>query len=218
MVSVGIILSGCGVNDGTEIQEAVSAIICLDKKNADISFFAPDINQKSVIDHTKAIEMSEKRNVKTESSRISRGKIEDIKNADPEKLDALIIPGGAGAIKNWSDIFENPEKPKMNPDLENLLNKMHELKKPTGAICISPVLVTAALKEFKPEVTIGTDINTAKLVESLGGIHKKCLVNEIHFDENNLIVTTPAYMLASGPYEVYQGIEKLVDKIIEICS
>ncbi|MGM0417920.1 MAG: isoprenoid biosynthesis glyoxalase ElbB [Thermodesulfobacteriota bacterium] len=218
MASVGIILSGCGVNDGTEIQEAVSAMICLDKKNADISFFAPDINQKSVIDHTKASEMSEKRNVKTESARICRGNIQNIKNADPYKLDAVIIPGGAGAIKNWSDIFENPDESKVNPDLENLLNKMHELKKPTGAICISPVLVTAALKEFKPEVTIGTDINTAKLVESLGGVHKKCLVSEIHFDKKNLIVSTPAYMLASGPYEVYQGVEKLVAKIIELCA
>ena len=45
------IMSGCGVYDGAEIVEATSAIIHLSKHNANISFFAPNIEQLHVVNH-----------------------------------------------------------------------------------------------------------------------------------------------------------------------
>ena len=218
MKSIGIILSGCGVNDGTEIHEAVITMLCLDRINADISYLAPDINQSSVIDHTNQLAMPESRNVKTESARISRGNIKDIKEADPDKLDALILPGGAGAIKNLSKIFENSKNPNINKDLSKLVKDMHSRNKPIGSICISPLLIAGILGDFKPVLTIGDDINTAQMIENFGGIHKKCKYDSIITDEENLLVSTPAYMVSSGPAQVYEGISKLVDKIIELCE
>ena len=47
-----VLLAGCGVYDGTEIQEAMAAIFELSKGGADISYFAPDMEQMHVIDHT----------------------------------------------------------------------------------------------------------------------------------------------------------------------
>jgi enhancing lycopene biosynthesis protein 2 len=44
-------MSGCGVYDGVEIVEATSAIIHLSKNNANISFFAPNIEQLHVVNH-----------------------------------------------------------------------------------------------------------------------------------------------------------------------
>lgn len=44
-------MSGCGVFDGTEITEATSIMIHLSKNNADVTFFAPDIEQLHVINH-----------------------------------------------------------------------------------------------------------------------------------------------------------------------
>ena len=216
MPSIGIILSGCGVNDGTEIHEAVITMLCLDKHNAELEFFAPEGDQEDVIDHETGIKLSETRNIKTESARISRGNIKSISKANPSELDAVILPGGFGAMKNLSKLYKNPKKTSVDKDLLSLLEKMHELKKPIGAICISPVVIAAALGKFKPELTIGNDRNTANIIESFGGTNTNCKAYEICFDEKNIIVSTPAYMLAKGPWQVYEGISKLVDKILNL--
>jgi enhancing lycopene biosynthesis protein 2 len=43
-----------------------------------------------------------------------------------------------------------------------------------------------------------------------------CKVDEICVDSKNSIVTTPAYMLGSGIADVATGIQKLVEKVIEM--
>jgi Uncharacterized protein involved in an early stage of isoprenoid biosynthesis len=95
---------------------------------------------------------------------------------------------------------------------------MFKAGKPIGAICISPVIVAAALREAKPTVTIGTDIDVAKAIEDMGARHLACPVNEMVVDEENKIVTTPAYMLGKTIKDVAEGIEKLVNKVIELAK
>ncbi|PID78289.1 MAG: isoprenoid biosynthesis protein ElbB [Deltaproteobacteria bacterium] len=216
MPSTGIILSGCGVNDGTEIHEAVITLLCLEQKKSDISFFAPDMNQSVVIDHTTGNPTTESRNIKIESARISRGKTQELSMADPEEIDALILPGGTGAVRNLSKIAENPGQAQVNENLKNLILKMHSMKKPIGAISISPIIIAAILSDFSSELTTGNDINTAQLIKSFNCIHRECNATDICFDEKNLIVTTPGYMLAKNTAQVYEGISKLVDKIFEL--
>lgn len=216
MASIGIVLSGCGVNDGTEIHEAVLTMLCLDQKNAEISFFAPDKNQTDVIDHATGIKTTDSRNIKSEAARISRGKIQDIKEADPSQFDALIIPGGAGSMKNLSDLNYNPKSPALDEDIKKLILKTNELRKPIGAICISPILIAMALGDLNPHLTIGNDRNFAKIIEDLGGIHVEKKATEICFDQKNIIISTPAYMLANGPSEVYEGVLALVNKIYDL--
>jgi enhancing lycopene biosynthesis protein 2 len=108
---VGVVLSGSGVFDGSEIHEAVSLIIALDRRGAQITFLAPDTPQTQVINHmTGKPEPGEKRNVMVESARIARGKIRDLASVDVDELDAVIFPGGFGAVKNLYDIAINGEK------------------------------------------------------------------------------------------------------------
>ena len=90
--------------------------------------------------------------------------------------------------------------------------------KPIGAICIAPATLTKALAEKKPEVTIGSDKDTASAIEAMGGQHKECKVDMIHLDSKNKIVSTPAYMLGPGIKDVAQGIEKLVAKVVDLIS
>ena len=45
-------------------------------------------------------------------------------------------------------------------------------------------------------------------------VESKRQVDEIHFDENN-VLSTPAYMLAENISQVASGIEKLVDKLVK---
>ena len=96
MKKVGVLLSGCGVNDGAEIHESVLTMLFLDKAGVEMILMAPNIDQMHVINHYTGQEMEEYRNVLVESSRIARGEIKDMAEVSGNDLDAFIIPGGFG--------------------------------------------------------------------------------------------------------------------------
>ncbi|HMA67757.1 MAG TPA: isoprenoid biosynthesis glyoxalase ElbB [Desulfosalsimonadaceae bacterium] len=216
MKTVGVLLAGCGVYDGVEVHEAVITLLALDRKGAAVVCMAPDGDQYHVVNHVTGETTEEKRNVLVESARVARGEIQDAAAVSADKLDALIIPGGFGAAKNLSNFALKGKDADVHPEVSRLLNAMAEAGKPIGAICISPAVVTAALKHKQPEVTIGNDHETAEAIEAMGGVHKACRVEEIHVDEKNRIITTPAYMLGPGIKDVASGIEKLVEKVLSL--
>lgn len=216
MAKVGVLLSGCGVFDGAEIHEAVLTLLALDRAGAQVVCMAPNTDQAHVINHLTQEVMDEKRNVLVESARIARGEIKDLKDVRASELDALVIPGGYGAAKNLSDFAFKGTAATVHPHVRQLLNDMASAGKPIGAICIAPATLTKALADRRPEVTIGTDKDTAAAIEAMGGQHKACSVDMIHLDSKNKIVSTPAYMLGPGIKDVARGIEKLVARVLEL--
>lgn len=214
---IGVILSGCGVFDGSEIHESVLTLLFIDRSGADAVCMAPDVDFE-VVNHLNQTGTSEKRNVLIESARIARGDIKNITEVSARDIDALILPGGFGAAKNLSDFAVKGADAKVEPDVERLIQEMIREKKPVGAICIAPATLAKAIADVKPEVTIGIDEATASNIEKTGAVHVKCGVDMIHVDEKNRLVTTPAYMLGPGIKEVSVGIEKLVQKIVSMIS
>lgn len=103
MKKIGVILSGCGVYDGSEIHEAVLTLLAISRSGAQAVCFAPDKQQVDVINHLTGEAMTETRNVLIEAARITRGEIRPLAQADAAELDALIVPGGFGAAKNLSN-------------------------------------------------------------------------------------------------------------------
>ncbi len=216
---IGVILSGCGVFDGAEIHESVLALLALDRAGAHIVCMAPDM-EFAVVDHRTQKTTGEKRNVLVESARIARGDIKDIADVRAEDLDALIMPGGFGAAKNLSDFAVKGPDATVHPEVSRLIREMAASKKPIGAICIAPATLAKALAKAtpgkSPEMTIGNDPGTASAIETMGGRHKKCAVDEICVDAGNRIVSTPAYMLGPGIKDVATGIEKLVNQVMSM--
>jgi len=216
-VKVGVVLSGCGVYDGAEIHEATITLLALDKAKAQIICMAPDIPQAHVINHLNGeVAENESRNVLTESARIARGEIKNMKDVSADDLDALIFPGGFGAAKNLSDFAFKGKDCEVNPEVAQLIKEMHAAKKPIGFICIAPAVAAKVLGEYHPQLTIGNDKGTAEAIEAMGGKHVVCAVNEIAVDQSNQIVSTPAYMLGPTIAPVASGIEKLVNKVLEM--
>ena len=195
-MNIGVLLSGSGVNDGSEIHESVIAMLALDRAGAEMLLMAPNIDQMHVINHYTGQEMDEFRNVLVESARIARGNIKDMAEVSGSDLDALIIPGGFGVAKNLSDYAMSGAECSINPDVYRLISEMLILKKPIGAICIAPTMMAKILAEQNQSatMTIGKDETTAKDIEAIGSTHKECFVEEIVIDEENNIVTTPAYL------------------------
>ena len=85
---VAIILSGCGVYDGAEIHESVITMLHLDRANAHVTCFAPNVPQMHVINHLNGEESPETRNVLVEAARIARGDVADLASANAEDFDA----------------------------------------------------------------------------------------------------------------------------------
>lgn len=215
---VGIVLSGCGVFDGSEIHEAVSIILALDRRGAQVTFFAPNIPQAQVIDHLTGKPLTEKRNVLVESARIARGKIRDVATASADELDAVIFPGGFGAAKNLCDFAFKGENCAVQPEVARLMKAMHAAKKPIGLACISPVVAARVFGEMRlhPRLTIGSDAATAAKIEAMGAQHQNVGPAEVAVDEANKLVSTPCYMNEVGPWTVYQGAEKMVEEVLRL--
>ena len=214
---IGVVLSGCGVNDGSEIHEAVLTLLAIDRAGAEAVCMAPNIPQHHVVNHLTGTEsLGEARNVLVESARIARGKIRDIATVSAKDIDALILPGGFGVVKNLCDYASAGPNCSPNPDVVRLAMEVHTARKPIGAICIAPVLVARMIGHEHPTLTIGTDKSVAKDVEQMGGQHVSCPVFEFVVDRERKIVTTPAYMLANSIKEAAGGIDQLVLAVIDL--
>ncbi len=214
---IGVLLAGCGVMDGSEIHEATLTLYFLDKQGAEAICMAPDKDQLDVVDHVAGTPVAEKRKVMIEAARIARGKITDVKSIKADALDAIIIPGGFGAAKNLCTFAKDGASCRVDEDVARLLQEMHRKNRPIGALCIAPAVLARLFgEEFAPEITIGTDPDTASALEHMGAKHKRANVYEIVVDSKNKIVTTPCYMLAQSIKEVGDGVQKLVAKVIEM--
>ncbi|WP_461482557.1 isoprenoid biosynthesis glyoxalase ElbB [Porticoccus sp.] len=211
---VAVVLSGCGVYDGSEIYESVLTLLRLDQAGAQVQCFAPDIPQLHVINHaTGTVVEHEARNVLVEAARLARGNIRDLAEADAADYDAVILPGGFGAAKNLSDFALQGAQLRVNPALLAFIQAMHKAGKPVGLICIAPAM-TGVLFGAGAVCTIGNDPATAEAIEASGAVHQNCTVDEVCVDRANKLVTTPAYMLAGSISEAAGGINKLVDTVL----
>ncbi|MDK9717390.1 MAG: isoprenoid biosynthesis glyoxalase ElbB [Trichlorobacter sp.] len=216
MKKIGVVLSGCGFRDGSEIHEAVCALLAIDQAGAEAICMAPD-TELNEMNHCTMELTGAKRKVLMESARIARGKIKDIAEVKATDLDALVFPGGFGAALNLCDFGQKGAAASVNPEVARLTREIHGAKKPIGAICIAPALIAAILgKEAAPTLTIGTDPGTAAEVEKTGAKHQDCPADGFVVDQANRIVSTPAYMLAGRISEVYEGIGKCVKAVVEM--
>eukprot|EP00392_Amoebophrya_sp_AT5.2_P007658 g7673.t1 len=232
---VAVVLAGCGVYDGSEIQEAVFTLNALSKKSVEFMCFAPNVPQMHVIDHTQGEPMDgETRNVLTESARICRGKIADLKHlAADSAYDAVIFPGGFGAAKNLCDLAVKGPEVTLNSEVERVVKDFHANGKPMGFCCIAPGIVAKALEGKGVEVTMGGETEgeewpytfavilifwyagTCGAVKALGGTHVEKPLAEAHVDGKNKVVTSAAYMCGTAAiHEIEESVVAMVDKTV----
>lgn len=216
MKKIGVVLSGCGVRDGSEIHEAVCTLLAIDQAGAEAVCMAPDI-EFSEVNHCTMEPTGATRKVLVEAARIARGNITDIAQVTAADIDALVFPGGFGAALNLCDFGQKGAGATVNPEVARLTREVNAAGKPIGAICIAPALIASILgKEAAPTLTIGTDAGTASEIEKTGAQHQDCPATGIVVDTKNKIVTTPAYMLAGRISEVCEGISACVKKVVEL--
>jgi enhancing lycopene biosynthesis protein 2 len=214
---IGVVLSGCGVYDGSEIHEAVITLLAIDRGGAEAVVCAPDVAQMHVINHlTLEVEPGATRNVLVESARIARGCIRDVAHVSADELDGLVLPGGYGAAKNICDFVVSGRACTVHPEVARIVRAVHAQGKPIAALCIAPAVLARLLGSERPLLTIGDDAEMAADLEAMGARHVRCPATEITVDHETRLVTTPAYMRAQRISEAAEGIEKAVDALLHL--
>ena len=209
-----VILSGCGVYDGSEIHEATMALWAITKHGCDYEIFAPDKEQHHVVNHLNGEEMNERRNVLVESARIARGKVTALDRFSAGDFDALLLPGGFGAAKNLSTFAFEGADCSVDAEVERAIREMVAREKPIGCLCISPVIIARILGDV--ELTIGQDPETAEAIGLMGGRHVRTGHGEVVIDKRYRIVTSPCYMLDANIVQIADGAENTVKAMLEL--
>ena len=225
-MKIGILLSGCGVYDGAEIQEAVLAMLAIEEMDGTVVPISIHKKQHHVINHLTGEEMPEERNMMVEAARIARGNVKGIGDVQPAELDGLVIPGGFGSAKNFTKwAFSGPEG-EILPEVKLLIVNMVNVGKPIVALCVSPVVVSKALQGsiFKPKMTIGSTEKASPYdisgfnqgLESIGVETEMKTISEIQIDYETKIITAPCYMMDASLLEVRQNIQQAIFALKEL--
>ncbi|XP_046997509.1 ES1 protein homolog, mitochondrial-like [Schistocerca americana] len=222
--TIAVVLSGCGVYDGSEIHEATAVLAHITRKGAEPIVYAPDVKQMHVIDHQKGSPVDgENRSVLSESARIARGPVKPLSELTVDSASAVVFPGGFGAAKNLCDFAVKGADCSVNPDVARVLQDFHKAKKPIALCCIAPVLAAKVLKGVT--VTLGKQDDGKGSWPHAGAIDAaKAMGANIEFknvtdacvDEKNLIVTTPAFMYNGKFHEIHDGIGVMIQKLLSL--
>jgi enhancing lycopene biosynthesis protein 2 len=219
MNNIALILSGCGTYDGSDIREVVLISYELEKRGQKPVFFAPDIEQKEVIDHLNQVTLSDKRNVLSESARIALDQIKEIKDLYGKDVDGLILPGGGGTIKNLADSLGEEKFLNVNPDVKRILREVYRRKKAIGVCGLASLIVASALRDILETpltLTIGKDPELIRQIEQLGAVHVISRRSEAIVDSEHKVVSTPLSLLESEIMEIALGTENLVSGVLDL--
>jgi enhancing lycopene biosynthesis protein 2 len=225
-MKIGVLISGCGVYDGAEIQEVVLTLLAIEEIGAEAVCISIDEPQHHVINHLTGEEMPENRNMLIEASRISRGSITEISQVNPSDIDGLVIPGGFGSAKNFTKwAFDGPNG-EISPKVKLLIVNMINIGRPIASLCVSPVVIAKALEGsgIKYQLTIGSDNEATPYtisdftngLESIGALTKMKTVKEILVDQENKIVTAPCYMMQASILEIRNNIREAIEALREL--
>jgi enhancing lycopene biosynthesis protein 2 len=219
-MKIGLLLSGCGVYDGAEIQESVFSMLAIEELGASCLPISINKNQHHVINHVTGEEMNEERNMYVESARISRGNIHLIQDISPADIDALVIPGGFGSAKNFTSWAFLGSDSEILPEVKLLLVNLLNAGVPIVALCVSPVVLAKAFQDSSLNVsmTLGTEIESSPYsitdfhtgIKQVGAIPISKSVHEIQIDEHYKVITAPCYMMDASLLEIRENIKQAI--------
>lgn len=225
-MKIGVLLSGCGVYDGAEIQETVLTLLAIEELGATYQGIAINKEQHHVINHLTGETMNESRNMLVEAARIVRGNITDLDDTTIDALDILVIPGGFGSAKNLSNWAFEGANGEVLPEIKELISEFIDQNKPIVALCVSPVVIALALKNNNQKTTLtlgSTKVPSPYTIQdfhngitSIGSKAIEKTINEINIDENYKIISAPCYMLECTLPELRKNIFQALKAAIDI--
>lgn len=217
-MNIGVLLSGCGVYDGSGIHEAVFSMLVLERLDVSYICFAPDAESEVYHPVSKEV-LPSPRNMLTESARIARGNIRSLSEFDADAFDGLVIPG------SYHRSLEPPSE-----QIAVVIRRMAQLGKPIAATSTASIWVADALQsadDMPIKITLGKKEQYAADTR-LAAWAAKAQARSIHLaesdaddvveDDLNNIITTPGYLGTASMAQVFDGIEKTINKLVEMVT
>ncbi|NNM33079.1 MAG: hypothetical protein HKO53_08430 [Gemmatimonadetes bacterium] len=185
---VGMLLSGCGLLDGSDPTQAVLIQVGLDEADAELIACAPDQDQHDVV-HPLRAEPLPSRNALAEAARPVRGLCVPLDAGLAGRLDALVVPGGLGVLKTlWGVAHAGLEAP-VEAAAAGLISALHQAGKPIAAIDEGVVLLAGALRQARLELAGGTASPLLDTLRALDHDVRELGENQLCWDAKNRTLT-----------------------------
>ena len=182
-----VLLTGCGLGDGSCIEETVLTYTALDKYGCDYLPVAENIQAPAVNHITEQPEGM--RSVLTEAARLGRGRIRPLDEVNPAEYDALMIPGGLGLLRDGP-----------TSGAAELVRQFAARGKRIGTMCAGIDFLRAVLG---PQVLQNLAENT--------GADGFCR------DAEGRFFYTPAFRRTASCHTMQQGIDGMIQAMQEAC-
>jgi enhancing lycopene biosynthesis protein 2 len=211
---VGLVLTGCGRLDGSDVAEVMLALLVIERAGAVAVCAAPDVELPAVVNHATGERTRGARNARAEAARLAGGPpILPLAELGPDVVDALVIPGGNGPIATLSDYADKRELCQVDPLLVRLLRGMLKDHRPMGFIGMSAVLAARVLGPVAGvRVTVGSkSIPAAKHAAVMGADVRPCAAEDVIVDQKARVYTTPGF-LAEGAR--LSGVARAIDRLV----
>lgn len=195
--NVAIILSGCGFKEGSEIHETVLSYLALKEAGFSYESFAP----VSVLEAAKPL---------------ARDQVSDIKHLQPDKYQALWMPGGGGVAKHLTSFAKDGTRCHVDPDVRRVIEAFYKAKKPIVGICFAPVAIAKVLEGNGLSMTLGTRDEDNAILQALGMKPVSCKADTYIADRQ--VYTTPAYMEPPHLAGIYHALKGIAAELRRICS
>lgn len=210
-----ILLSGCGIADGSQIDETVLTYLALEKNQDEFIPTAPNRKSFDVINHLDEETVDPLiRNILVESARLGRGVIIPLEAINVDEFDGLIIIGGMGVYKNLSNYIDKRDDFIVFEDVDAVIKSFYKEKKPIGTICCGVILVAKSISEVGKDLSVGMVGHTfRKLFDKLGVSVIQIKGNEAYTDYKNKIVSTPAFLGTQKLEEILVGLEAMIQSM-----
>lgn len=209
-----IFLSGCGYQEGTDIWEVAFLSYHLERHHRLI------LNMSAVPSTwSRTADSNSPLNPLESSKFLCRGGISPLQEVEDRKLQSLILPGGRGALVNFTDFEKKGENFKVDLALRGLVRKMYRRKRPIAACGLAVALLVNCLKELTtepPTVTAGGNAQVGHLLEKMGAQVIPTSSGEALIDHENLLVTTGGALVEKRLVKLSEGMENIVKGLVEL--
>jgi enhancing lycopene biosynthesis protein 2 len=195
------------------VAEAMLALLVIERAGAVAVCAAPDGDQKAVVDHLSGAITGEPRNIRSEVARIAGTPILPLSALDAGTIDALVIPGGEGAVGVLSDYATRHELCQVDPEIARLLRALLAGHRPMGFIGLAALLAARVLGPVAGvRVTLGPrGTLPSKHAAIMGADVRPCTADDDIADQKARVYTTPGFLVEGARLA---GVARAIDRVV----
>jgi enhancing lycopene biosynthesis protein 2 len=202
---IGVILSGCGREDGSDPAETLFTLLVLERAGARPICAAPE-------------------RVRADVARLVGRAVVPLDRLEARQVQGLVVPGGGGTSTVLSDYTTKHELCTVDPSLSVLLRALLQAHRPMGFIGSSALLAARVLGPVAGvRLTLGPKGTTAaKHAAVMGADIRPATGDDVVFDPKARVASTPGMLAPPPPVDgaaqelTLPAVMRAVDRLVRL--